>query len=419
MLISVQAGCKRSSVKSREGNTMRVFCIGGIVSLLFLAGCATQAGMGVGSPTIRGNEPGLSVEPQPDLGVPESNLNGGTSLFRGPSRGSGPSLGLPEAFADDPPVRSSRFRSPASPPVNQPQRTPSRGTRPQTSAAPTSATSRSPLADEPIWNRAYRSVDLRPIESLVLGNGSYKVALCGSMHGDEPQSVTLVDQLARELRRHPEILRDCTILIVRTANPDGLHGRSAYNVQGVDLNRNFPAPNWHGLRDNRSGSRPGSEAETRAVMQLLEEFRPALLVHVKDSRGEGVVNSEGRSESIAEAVARQTSCRVARNLGEATSGSLEAYALSKLNCASVTLLLPREKTDQAAWERNRSGLLAVFDHSPAQHSGRTSKGLEDDDPFELPRIHPSSLRSTPKSRSSLPEFPKEIPDKGYFELPAP
>lgn len=397
---------------------MKVFSAVFFVSISFLIGCATQMGVGVGAPTVRGSEPGPTVDPQPDLGVPESNSNGGNSFFKSPSS-SGPSLGLPEALADDPPVRSSKFRTLEPTPKSRPQRAPSPGTKAKTSASPTSASSRSVLADEPVWNRFYRSADLRPIQTLIFGNGPRKVVVLGSMHGDEPQSVALVDHLVRELKRNPQLIQDCTVLVIRSPNPDGLFARTALNIQGVDLNRNFPSANWHSLRDNRGGSRAGSEPETRAIMQVLDEFKPELLVHLKDSRREGIVNSEGNVAEIADRIGQLTSCRVKHDLGQATSGSIESYALSKLNCPSVTLLLPREQTDQLAWERNRAGLFALFHEPTRDRMSRPTDSLGDADPFEQRRVRSSSLRSSPKAKAKLPEFPMEVPDKGYVELPAP
>src|SRR5207244_736206 len=107
--------------------------------------------------------------------------------------GKGPILGLPEAYNDDPPARSSP-RVQAPPPKSRIS-----NYRPTMSLDALSSPERPALLDEPIWSRSYRSTDRRPIETITLGKGAHHVAILGSLHGDEPQSVALVEELARHL----------------------------------------------------------------------------------------------------------------------------------------------------------------------------------------------------------------------------
>ena len=65
-----------------------------------------------------------------------------------------------------------------------------------------------------------------------------------------------------------------------------------------------------------------------------------------------VVNFEGNIRPLAEQMAGLISCQVVQGLGEKTSGSVENFALTRLSCPSVTMLLTREETDRAAWARN-------------------------------------------------------------------
>jgi protein MpaA len=309
--------------------------------------------------------------------------------------------------------------------------------RPETAAEPVSSDSRPSILDEPTWSRFYRSTDRRPIETLILGSGPARVAILASLHGDETQSVSLVEDLARSLRAHPEQLRDATVLLMKTPNPDGFFGRSPYNFNGVDLNRNFPSSNWKELRNNRAGAAAASEAETRVVMRVLGDFRPRLVVHLKDSRQSGTVNYEGEIQTIAEQVAGMISCQVVRGLGEKTSGSVESYVMTRLACPSLTMLLVREDSDEAAWAKNRDALLAVLGQSgPAPGADEKSTSFnEQPDPFEEPMIHKSSMRrqrssaadgngtaatsAKSKKREPLPDFPAPVPDHGYLELPPP
>ena len=77
-------------------------------------------------------------------------------------------------------------------------------------------------------------------------------------------------------------------------NPDGLFAQPAkrVNARGVDLNRNFPTPNW--ARDSRvywekrtgkdprrwPGSQPLSEPEARFLFEQMGSFKPNLIVSI-------------------------------------------------------------------------------------------------------------------------------------------
>lgn len=272
------------------------------------------------------------------------------------------------------------------------------------------------------WNRRLQSAQKRPIETLLFGTGPRRVVFLASLHGDEPQSVGVVEQLAQHLASHPDLLAGCKVLLVRCANPDGLEGRFSLNSRGVDLNRNFPGSNWSKTPDRRSGSKGGSEPETAALVKLLSDFKPSLLVHVKDSRDVGRVNSEGNCVELADQVARLRKFEVMRNAGTKTTGSLENYAASKLNTPALTVLLPLEKDDATAWDKNRDALLTII-----QPKNVESAGLETEDEgsqvAELPAPpntddeSPVRKTSTPIATSRRPST--SIPSQGYHALPQP
>lgn len=406
------------------------------IASIALAGCALAvAGCAGSRPFSPGSSGGGSrtfaplQDTEPDLGSPSDSIGSGSgggssTLFKG-----GPSFRMPEAFRDDPPLRSPRMSSRWSQPGKP---VPTGRPRAETLEAPIATGDRTPTLDDPTWSRYYRSTDRRAIETLQLGGGPQRIAILGSLHGDETQSVGLVEELARHLKLHPETLRQATVLLVKTANPDGWYGKTPYNIHGVDLNRNFPSDNWKNLPNARAGSKAASEAETRVVMRLMSDFRPTLLVHLKDSRDQSVVNSEGNARRIAEQMARLVSGRAVEGLGTKTSGSVEHYAATDLKCSSVTLLLAREASPRAAWSKNRDGLLSLF--GPVSPAPRDETNLIDDeiDPFAEPPVRSSSLRDKSRSTnqpvnvsgtrrrdSALPDFPAPVPEHGYLELPAP
>lgn len=120
----------------------------------------------------------------------------------------------------------------------------------------------------------------------------YRVMLIGGIHGDELSSVSIVFQWMKKLEK--ERLQPFHWRVIPVSNPDGLLSRpsSRTNAQGVDLNRNFPTPNWANTahnywiektrRDRRRnpGKSAMSEPETRWLTEQIAEFRPDAIVSV-------------------------------------------------------------------------------------------------------------------------------------------
>jgi len=121
------------------------------------------------------------------------------------------------------------------------------------------------------------------------------VLVIGGIHGDEMTSGGLVYEWMSMANTHS---MDTPLRIywrfVPVVNPDGLFASPPRrtNAHGVDLNRNFPTPNW--ARDAKSqwekstrkdprrwpGPSSGSEPETRFVLSQMASFKPNLIVSV-------------------------------------------------------------------------------------------------------------------------------------------
>jgi len=115
------------------------------------------------------------------------------------------------------------------------------------------------------------SVQGRPLVAWHLGEpGTRTYVLVSTMHGNE----SATRQILEALRDGPRF-DGVNLWVLPTYNPDGLAAGTRTNAHGVDLNRNFPF-GWVDLDGNyESGPRPGSEPETRAIMEFLREIRPA------------------------------------------------------------------------------------------------------------------------------------------------
>jgi predicted deacylase len=136
------------------------------------------------------------------------------------------------------------------------------------------------------------SVSGRPLEVYTFGQGERQVMIAAGIHGGyEWNTIALADELIIYVNEHPEIIpSDVTLFILRKINPDGdarAHTKEGrVNDHGVDLNRNFPE-NWQAEWDRdgcwdytetTGGSGPGSEPETRAVMNFLSTHRVQALI---------------------------------------------------------------------------------------------------------------------------------------------
>ncbi len=119
-----------------------------------------------------------------------------------------------------------------------------------------------------------------------------RVLLVGGIHGDEYSSVTIVFKWMGILDRFHSGLFHWRISPLM--NPDGLLRKKSQrmNANGVDLNRNFPCPDWHeATRDywvRRTSSNPRrypgedplSEPESQWLDDEIKSFRPDVIVSV-------------------------------------------------------------------------------------------------------------------------------------------
>jgi len=117
------------------------------------------------------------------------------------------------------------------------------------------------------------SVNGRPIRAWHLGNPNARktVLAMATMHGNEPAPQHTLAQL-----RDGQPVRGVNLWLVPRVNPDGLARHSRYNANGIDINRNFPV-RFIAHRD-RSGPRPASAPETRAMMRFARNIRPDRIV---------------------------------------------------------------------------------------------------------------------------------------------
>jgi protein MpaA len=159
---------------------------------------------------------------------------------------------------------------------------------------------------EPGAGRSVRGVPLytRDVRS---EGAKLRVLVLGAIHGDELSSGAVALHWIALAQQPAQMPQPVHWRFIPVLNPDGVMMRPSRrtNANGVDLNRNFPTPDWERdapvywaqrtHKDPRRwpGNRPLSEPETRYLYQQMQSFRPHLIVSIHAPYG--VLDFDGPS----------------------------------------------------------------------------------------------------------------------------
>jgi Zinc carboxypeptidase len=118
-----------------------------------------------------------------------------------------------------------------------------------------------------------RSVQGKPVYSIIAGTGEHRVFIWSQMHGNESTTTKAIfdlmsllksdDDLAKTLKQH------FTFFILPVVNPDGAEAYTRVNANAIDLNR-----------DSLSLSQP----ESQILRKCFEEFKPHYCYNMHDQR---------------------------------------------------------------------------------------------------------------------------------------
>lgn len=153
-----------------------------------------------------------------------------------------------------------------------------------------------------VKGRTIWTSDIQPVDA------ERRVLVIGGMHGDELSSSAMAFHWIHLARVYGSSTAQAVHWrFIPALNPDGLfaHPAKRVNARGVDLNRNFPTPNW--ARDSRiywekrtgkdprrwPGSQALSEPEARFLFEQMGSFKPNLIVSIHAPYG--VLDFDGPS----------------------------------------------------------------------------------------------------------------------------
>lgn len=204
---------------------------------------------------------------------------------------------------------------------------------------------------------AGRSVEGRPVSCIVLGGGADVCMFIATIHGDEPAGTPLLKRIEQHLVAHPWLLVGRRLVLVPVANPDGYADNRRNNVNGVDINRNFPAENFRGSR--RHGARPLSEPESGILHDLVRRYKPDRIVSIHQPVA--CIDWDGPGRDLAEAMSRLSDLE-AKRIGS-LPGSLGSWVGVDLGRPIITLELPPFADDldvRVLWGRYGPMLLQAL-----------------------------------------------------------
>lgn len=174
------------------------------------------------------------------------------------------------------------------------------------------------------------SVEKRKITKLVYGSAPKPVLIIGGIHGDETAAISLTKMFVDKLNNDEPIEKTCSVVVVPVINPDGVALKTRTNANNVDINRNFDTNDWNSKRAKRkrynAGSAPGSEPETRILMEIIESLKPARIVVIHSPLR--LINFDGppEAEDLAHEMSNYTKYKVVASIGYPTPGSIGTYA---------------------------------------------------------------------------------------------
>lgn len=191
--------------------------------------------------------------------------------------------------------------------------------------------------------------------------GQAPILLIGGVHGDEPEGVRLAHDLLDWLKareKNESSLKTRPWILIPCLNPDGYSQNQRTNGHGVDLNRNFPSRDWSPeARAPRyyPGPSPGSEPEIQALVKLIEDEKPHIIVHFHSWKP-CVVYTGLPGKETAELLATGTGYDCHEDIGYPTPGSLGQYGWLE-HQIPVVCIEEQEHIDlDLVWPHFRKGL---------------------------------------------------------------
>ena len=194
------------------------------------------------------------------------------------------------------------------------------------------------------WTPTGKTTGDRSFQSVTIGDDGYRSLVIGSVAGNDPIALELVEQLARRLHNDKTILGGFHTTIIRTLNPDGEAQHNVLNGKGQYINHSFPKDN-----EIADGNQP---VEVTFLLGQIEAMKPQRVIHIRTIEGgQGLVAASSDCLKLARDSAEWLEFRVINLPGKAVSGSLERHLASSGGCEVMTFAIPATAKKTELWDR--------------------------------------------------------------------
>ncbi|MCB0350465.1 MAG: DUF2817 domain-containing protein [Bdellovibrionales bacterium] len=216
-----------------------------------------------------------------------------------------------------------------------------------------------PVVETHNWAKSALGQDIALFKSNE--NPEHPILLIGGVHGDEPEGVQLANDSLQWLKSNTTH-KLAPWIVIPCLNPDGFKKNERTNGNGVDLNRNYPSRDWSPAASKprySPGPSPSSEPEIKALVALIQQSKPRLIIHCHSWNPCVVYTGEpGRPDATA--LGDSSGYEVRDDIGYPTTGSLSQYGWHDNKIPIICIEEAEHAPLKDVWLHFGSGIQKIF-----------------------------------------------------------
>ena len=206
------------------------------------------------------------------------------------------------------------------------------------------------------WEQNGKTAGGLKFQTYSAGHDGYRTVVIGSVGGNDPVAIRLIDDLATHLHQQDLILGGFETRIIRTLNPDGQNNGRFVNADGDYVNNHFPARQTPGL------NRPAMLIpEVQFALTQLQDIQPQRVIHLRTIKSaRGIIAASKEASSTGRELAEWLGFELKVLPGSAVDGSVERYIAMSENMQMITVAIPESTPVGEAWTAYGDAVLNLL-----------------------------------------------------------